>query len=245
MQQWYEIDGIEKLDSPALVIYPERVRENISTIVSMVGDADRLRPHVKTHKTVEASRMMMDAGVNKFKCATISEVEMLVRAGAPDILLAYQPVGPKVNRFADLIKKNPAVKFACLTDSRDAAAAMATIFSAAGLNVPVYLDINVGMNRTGIAPGPEALDLYRYCSSVEGIYPVGLHAYDGHQRSKNFEEREFLTNEGFEPVEEMSRVLTEEGFEEPILIAGGTPTFPVHAKKPNRICSPGTFVFWD
>src|SRR4051812_31491891 len=111
MRQWYEIDRIETLDSPALVIYPERVRENISTIVSIVGDADRLRPHVKTHKTIEATQLMLNAGINKFKCATIAEAEMLARAGATDILLAYQPVGPKVNRFADLINKYPAANF--------------------------------------------------------------------------------------------------------------------------------------
>src|SRR6188472_2814058 len=105
--EWYRITNIDAIDSPALVIYKDRVIQNINTAVSMVGDIKRLRPHVKTHKSKEAAQLMMDAGIHKFKCATIAEAEMLAMIHAPDVLLAYQPVGPKLQRFIALIKKYP------------------------------------------------------------------------------------------------------------------------------------------
>src|SRR5258708_26199345 len=103
-QQWYTINDIEKLDTPALVIYPERVKQNIGTLKRMIDDAARLRPHAKTYKCKEVTLLMLKAGIKKFKCATIAEAEMLAMCKASDVLLAYQPVGPKLKRFVQLIK---------------------------------------------------------------------------------------------------------------------------------------------
>src|SRR4051812_14305219 len=97
--KWYDINNITNIDSPTLVIYKERVIQNIATAISMVDDVKNLRPHVKTHKCKEVAQLMIDAGINKFKCATIAEAEMLAMANAKDVLLAYQPVGPKLKRF--------------------------------------------------------------------------------------------------------------------------------------------------
>src|SRR5215471_17230423 len=119
--QWYTIDEIETLDSPALVVIPSRVRANIQTAIQMVGEDSRLRPHVKTNKSADASRLMIEAGITKFKCATIAEAEMLGQIGAPDVVLAYQPLGPKLKRFIEVIKKYPGTAYACLTDNKDAA----------------------------------------------------------------------------------------------------------------------------
>src|ERR1700754_572473 len=100
---WYRISNVDQLDTPALVVYPDRVKENIRTAVDMVGDPARLRPHVKTHKSPETTRLMLAGGIRSFKCATIAEAEMLALEGAEDVLLAYQPVGPKAARFIALI----------------------------------------------------------------------------------------------------------------------------------------------
>src|SRR6187402_437697 len=103
-KEWYTIDTIDQLDSPVLVIYPDRVRANIRLVIEMAGgDLGRLRPHVKTHKSPDATRLLLEAGIHKFKCATIAEAEMLAMTGAMDVLLAYQPVGPKLQRYASLI----------------------------------------------------------------------------------------------------------------------------------------------
>jgi D-serine deaminase-like pyridoxal phosphate-dependent protein len=249
-KSWYQIDNIDELDTPALVVYPDRVRENIARAVGMVGDAARLRPHVKTHKSPAVTRLMLDAGIRRFKCATIAEAEMLAAEGAPDVLLAYQPVGPKVGRLVQLIRQYPAANFSCLIDHADAATAMAKVFDDAGLTVPVYLDLNVGMDRTGITPGPEALELYRTALRLEGIDPVGLHVYDGHIRDTDPVALKAKCDEAFGSVrrlkEEIAALPAASGGRDLTIIAGGSPTFPVHAAREAEIqCSPGTFVYWD
>src|SRR3954470_13475918 len=117
MNEWYEIENIDSIDTPALVVYKERVEENVRIVLSMIDDIKRLRPHVKTHKTKEVTLMLLEAGISKFKCATIAEAEMLAMTEAPDVLLAYQPVGPKLHRFIRLIKQYPATRFSCLIDN--------------------------------------------------------------------------------------------------------------------------------
>ena len=245
MAEWFQIDDIEKLDTPVLVVLPDRVRENIKLAIEMTGDINRLRPHVKTHKCGDVAKLMVDAGISKFKCATIAEAEMLGKARAKDVLLAYQPLGPKLQRFVNLIGKYPATNFSCLTDNKSAASEQSEVFAAAGYKVPVYLDLNVGMNRTGIKPGEEALALYEYCSTLKGIKPVGLHAYDGHCRNPDIKIRTVECDKLFEPVFELKDILIAKGHAEPVIIAGGSPTFPIHANRKNVEASPGTFIYWD
>ncbi len=72
-RNWWTIQNIDQIDSPALVVYEERVRRNIATAITMVREIQRLRPHVKTHKMPVVTRMMLNAGITKFKCATIAE----------------------------------------------------------------------------------------------------------------------------------------------------------------------------
>ncbi|HTR27800.1 MAG TPA: D-TA family PLP-dependent enzyme [Puia sp.] len=242
MSEWYEITNVDELDTPALVVYPDRIRQNIARAVAMVGEPGRLRPHVKTHKSPAVTRLMLAAGIRQFKCATIAEAEMLALEGAPDVLLAYQPVGPKITRLTQLIRQFPDTRFSCLIDHPDAAAAMARTFHAAGLTVPVYLDLNVGMDRTGIAPGPQAVQLYQLALDLPGIDPVGLHIYDGHIRDTDPDQLKAKCDAAFAPVLAL-RDATKKDLR---IIAGGSPTFPVHAGRPAEIqCSPGTFVYWD
>ena len=243
--KWYQINNIDLIDSPALVIYPARVKENIRILTSMVDDTQQLRPHVKTHKTKEATLLLMEQGIHKFKCATIAEAEMLAMCNAKDVLLAYQPVGPKLSRFIGLIKKYHFTKFSCLIDNHFTAKEVSDAGVAYGLRIPFYLDLNVGMNRTGIMPGKNALQLYMDCLILPGIKPVGLHAYDGHIHDMELEIREKRCDEGFAPVNKLKEALIQEGVEVPVIVAGGTPTFPIHSKRKGVECSPGTFIFWD
>jgi D-serine deaminase-like pyridoxal phosphate-dependent protein len=245
MSMWYDIRNIELVDSPALLVYPEQVKDNIRRVTEAVDDIQRLRPHVKTNKMAEVTKLMQEAGIQKFKCATIAEAEMLGMLDAEDVVLAYQPVGPKVGRLAALIQQYPQTKYSCLTDNEQAAVAMAALFAAQGLTVPVWLDLNVGMNRTGIRPGPEALALYEKLHALPGVTPAGLHAYDGHIREKDIAIRTQQCNAAFEPVAALAKAIAVKELPMPRIIAGGTPTFPIHAQRKDVECSPGTFVFWD
>ena len=239
-ESWFEIKNINELDSPALVVFPQRVKHNIQLAIDMIGDVSRLRPHIKTNKSPDVARLMLNAGITKFKCATIAEAEMLAQCKAPDVLLAYQPLGPKLNRFISLIKKYRTTKFSCLTDNRVAADEQATAFSSSDLVVPVFIDLNVGMNRTGISPDEKAIQFAKHCSTLKGIAVAGLHAYDGHIRDIDFEMKKQKCNEAFAAVEELNEKL-----KLPVIIMGGSPAFSVHCKRKNIECSPGTFVYWD
>ena len=244
-ENWYWFDDADKIDSPALIIYTDRVKENIHTLKTMIDHVNRLRPHVKTNKSAEATRLMLAAGITKFKCATIAEAEMLGQIGAPDVVLAYQPTGPKLRRFVELVKKFPGTKYGCLTDNLSAAREQASIFSKNELKVSVYIDLNVGMNRTGVCPGKDAIEVCKYCSTAEGMKFAGLHAYDGHLRNRDIEIRKKECDEAFSLVEKLKAQLSNEGIDVPNVIVGGSPTFPIHTKRENVECSPGTFIYWD
>lgn len=237
---WFQVKNVDELDSPALVVFPERVKYNIQLAVDMVGDVNRLRPHIKTNKSPDVAGMMLKAGITKFKCATIAEAEMLAQCNAPDVLLAYQPLGPKLHRFVSLIKKYPRTNFSCLADNIAAAQEQSAAFDSNNLTVPVYIDLNVGMNRTGITPGKEAIELAQQCRRLKGIVLTGLHAYDGHIRDANFEVKKENCDRAFATVLALNDEL-----KLPTIIAGGSPTFSVHCKRTNVECSPGTFVYWD
>ncbi|HTK18501.1 MAG TPA: D-TA family PLP-dependent enzyme [Mucilaginibacter sp.] len=244
-QSWYIINDIDKLDTPALVIYPDRVKENINILKGMIDDVSRLRPHVKTHKCKDAALLMLEAGINKFKCATIAEAEMLGMSKAPDVLLAYQPVGPKLERFVNLIKAYPETQFSCLTDNNAAAEQISKIAIENNIIIPVYIDLNVGMNRTGIKQDDGALELYGYCNTLDGLRLMGLHAYDGHIHDKELPVRKERADEAFAKVEQLQNNIRKKGYPEPVIIAGGSPTFPIHAARGIVECSPGTFIYWD
>lgn len=243
-ENWYLIQGAGHLDSPALVIYQDRVKQNIATLKEMAGDVSRLRVHVKTNKSREATQLMLDAGIYKFKCATIAEAEMLGMIKAKDVLLAYQPVGPKVNRLAELLRSYPQTKYSCLVDNKSAIRQISELMQSGGLSLDVYIDLNVGMNRTGVKPGKEAVELFALCSLLPGINPAGLHAYDGHIHEPDLVKRTLECNRSFAPVESLVSELRALSFN-PSVIAGGTPTFPIHVKRNDVECSPGTFIYWD
>jgi D-threonine aldolase len=191
------------------------------------------------------ARLMIDAGITKFKCATIAEAEMLGMQKAKDVLLAYQPLGPKLERFIALVKKYPATQFSCLTDNLRSALEQSAAFREAGINVPVFIDLNIGMNRTGIDPGDEAVELYQFCSTAAGLTIKGLHAYDGHIRDIDFEAKKKNCDAAFANVEVMANKIESIGLKRPIIISGGSPAFSVHCKRKDVECSPGTFIYWD
>lgn len=241
--EWFEIDNVERIDTPALIVYRDRVQKNIERAVRAVGNADRLRPHVKTNKIAEVCRMMMDQGINKFKCATIAEAEMLAMIDAPDVLLAYQPNGPKAERFLELNKKYPQVKFSCLVDDAQVVRHLSALFAEAGKTLRVFIDLNTGMNRTGAA-SEKAKRLISEILSLPSVEISGLHAYDGHIKESDPALRRRHADEAFVQVEEVMQFLHEKLDRDVPIIAGGSPQFAMHKQRDVQ-CSPGTFVFWD
>lgn len=241
---WYTINDVENIDSPALVVYKDQVQHNIRKVLTMVKDPEQLRPHVKTNKMVEVCKMMRDSGISKFKAASIAEAEMLGMVVAEDVLLAYQPVKPKFIRLLKLISAYPATKYSCLVDNIGSARMFSESAMAAGISIPLFIDLNVGMNRTGIKPAA-AFDLFVAIQNLPGIEFKGFHAYDGHIRDYDLAERTAHCDRDFKEAEELRSKIQEAGYGLPLLVAGGSPTFAIHSARHHAECCPGTFIFWD
>ena len=240
-KKWYTVDNEDAIDSPSLIFYPDRITHNIKLAIALIGEVNRLRPHVKTHKTKEIVAELMANGVTKFKCSTIAEAEMLGLCNAPDVLLAYPLTSAKLKRFLNLIENYPTTQFSCLFDDKD----IANLLANTPVIIHAYLDLNVGMDRTGIRPGDKAIKLFEYANTLPGLKILGLHAYDGHINVKSTSERKEQCGEAFESVMQMRNVLQKKRYKNLSLIAGGSPTFANHIQYENTECSPGTFVFWD
>ncbi|RZF59361.1 D-TA family PLP-dependent enzyme [Sphingobacterium corticibacterium] len=242
---WYNLHTPEHVDTPTLLVYPDRIQHNIEVLKGMIDRVDRLRAHVKTHKTKEITRMQLDVGIRKFKCATIAEAEMLGVCGAPDVLLAYPLHGAKLQRFVALIQHFPQTRFSAIVDHVDAVENLSATAVKNNIQVDVFIDLNIGMGRTGIRPDDAAFELYRFCSEMDGLHVQGFHAYDGHVREVDMVERKKVCDRNYEPIAKLIERLLGEGFEKPSVVIGGSPSFPIYAQYPEVECSPGTFVLWD
>jgi D-serine deaminase-like pyridoxal phosphate-dependent protein len=254
-ENWFAVADVDTVPSPALLVYRERVEENLRRMLAIAGNPLRLRPHIKTHKMREVIDLQLGLGIRKFKCATIAEAELAAIAGVPDLLLAYPPVGPAMVRFIELIQAFPDTRFSVIGDDAGALAELSrTLVSTRGAlgrqagpeaALEVLLDIDVGQHRTGVPAGPKAVELYRLLAALPGLRPGGLHAYDGQITDSDPATRAAACDAAYAPVSALRRELAAAGLPVPRLVAGGTPTFPRHAKRGDVECSPGTCVFWD
>lgn len=244
LDEFYHIDNLNAIDSPALAVYPEVVARNIQDALSMIDPSagTQLRPHVKTHKTKEVVEMMQQAGIDRFKCSTIAEAEMLGLTNAPDVLMAYQPTAVKAERLAHLREVFPDTQFSCLIDNETTAMMLSERFGRDPL--PVFIDVDVGMHRTGVTPSAAAA-LYHQCYALPGLLPVGLHAYDGHIHVSDVQQREEEVDAVYALVDAVQKEIGQPQADHLTLVMGGTPTFPFHARRSHVECSPGTFPFWD
>ena len=244
-KSWYLLDNTNEVHTPSLLIYPNRIEANIKKMIDIAGGPDRLRPHVKTHKMSEIIKLQMKYGILKFKCATIAETEMVAGCGAPDILLAIQPVGPNIDRFFKLKQEFKKVKISCIADNEDIIIQLSDMARKTGLETNVWLDINSGMNRTGVIPGEKAARLFKRIMDSPMLIAEGLHVYDGHIHEPDFTKRKLLCDEGFISMTSLVEDLKSDGISPVKIIAGGTPTFPVHASREDIELSPGTLLLWD
>lgn len=239
------LSNLDELPSPTVIVFPERIKANIHRMIEIAGNPYRLRPHVKTHKMAEIVSLQQEQGIQKFKCSTLSEVRMLIHSEASDILMAMQPVGPDISRFIQLARANPDIQFAAIVDNLPTLEAIERQCSETKVVVGVYLDLNNGMNRTGIAPSSEAEALYKRIHDSPALSLGGIHVYDGHIRDQKLSDRQRHCDRDFEAVESFIQRVKKSGLPIPNIVAGGSPTFPIHARREACELSPGTTLLWD
>ncbi len=244
----YHVPEIERMLTPALVIYPEVIETNISrTLGLMQGEVNRWRPHVKTAKLNYTLRKMIERGITNFKCATTLELLQACRSGAGDVLLAYPVMGANARRAREIAADFPNVRVGVLAENEE------QVRQWRGSSVRIFLDINPGMNRTGIeiSENEKIVSLIREIRENELVFG-GLHYYDGHFGGFEESERTTAAHAGYGRLVDLVDEIRRCGFETPEVITAGTPTFPAslsfsglrNREFVHRV-SPGTIVYCD
>lgn len=244
----YAVRGLEDVLTPALAVYSECVENNIQATLRLVGgDGGRWRPHVKTAKLGWIMGRLVESGVTNFKCATTLELLTACRAGARDVLVAYPVQGANAQRVREIAREFPRVRVSVLVDSA------ASVAQWSGSNTGIFVDLNSGMNRTGMAPR-ESEELRRVLRAIAeaGLTFRGLHYYDGHHRQVSLNERTAAAHRGYGELLEVVACLEKAGTPAEEIITSGTPTLPCAlsyagfrgARFLHRV-SPGTVVYGD
>ncbi|TVQ41492.1 MAG: D-TA family PLP-dependent enzyme [Spirochaetaceae bacterium] len=244
---WYQLRESENLPSPQLIISHDGLRANIDAAIRMAGGPERLRPHVKTHKSAAVAALQRERGITRFKCATLAEAQMLADTGARDVLLAYQLLGPNPQLLCSLVRRYPHTRFAGLLDCLDAMQLLEASCSARRVALAVFLDLDVGARRSGIQPGAEAEELYRRIERSSWLQAAGIHAYDGHVGESDPARRREQAQRSRQAALAVRERLRGQGLPVPELVMGGTPAFPCHAEawQEGMTLSPGTYVYHD
>ena len=244
----HRVGGIEDVLTPALVVYPEIVTSNIARTLHLLGgDADRWRPHIKTAKLAYTLRMLVERGIRNFKCATTLELLVACDSGAADILLAYPVVGANARRVLAIANQFPRVRISVLVENEE------QVRQWRGSSAGVFVDINPGMNRTGVEQGEtdKVLRLVRAIAEAK-LQFRGLHYYDGQYGGLDEPERSAAAHTGYDRLLKLVIAIQDSGMSVPEVITAGTPTFPCSlaykgfqgAGFTHRV-SPGTIVYCD
>jgi D-serine deaminase-like pyridoxal phosphate-dependent protein len=246
--QSYGVSGVEDVLTPALVIYPELIASNIERTLELLGgDAGRWRVHIKTAKLGYTLRLLVERGVRNFKCATTLELLVACQSGAADVLLAYPAMGANARRAREVADQFPDVRISALAENEE------QVRQWRQSHVGVFLDINPGMNRTGIeqSDGDKVLALARAIRDAD-IEFRGLHYYDGQYGGLTEPERTQAAHRGYDRLLGIVSELEHAGMHVPEVITSGTPTFPCslscegfrRGDSVHRV-SPGTVVYCD
>jgi D-serine deaminase-like pyridoxal phosphate-dependent protein len=244
----YRVSGIEDVLTPALVVYPEFIASNIeATLALLGGDVNRWRVHIKTAKLGYTLRMLVERGIRNFKCATTLELLVACQRGAADVLFAYPSVGANACRAREIAEQFPDVRVSVLAESEE------QIRQWRGSRLGIFLDINPGMNRTGIEQSQteKVLSLVRAVGAA-GLKFRGLHYYDGQYGALGERERTGAAHRGYDDLLKLAGEIARSGLAVPEIITAGTPTLPCSLSYKNFLgrafihrVSPGTVVYCD
>ena len=169
----------DDLDTPVLLVDLDTFESNVRHLADYCRrNRTHWRPHSKAHKCPDIARLQIEAGGCGITCAKLSEAELMVEHGICDILLANQIVPRrKLQRLAELQRR---ARVIAIVDCEAAALGLAQAAEAAATTVPVLVDVDIGLHRTGVEPGPGVLDLARLIDRSAGLELLGVMGYEGH-----------------------------------------------------------------
>jgi D-serine deaminase-like pyridoxal phosphate-dependent protein len=241
----YHFSGEDDITSPSLVYYENIIEENINKVIAQAGSVERLWPHMKSHKMAGLLRMQIERGITRFKCATIAEAEVCAIAGCAHVLVAYPLVGPNIGRFVKLREKYADTAFWAIGDNIEQLELLGEAVRASQKTpVDTLIDVNIGMNRTGVLPA-KLEEFYLKAIKIEGLGVEGFHYYDGHMGISNIVERRAAVSSASGDFWEIKEKLEKQGHEIPVLVMGGSPSFPCHLQTAGVYLSPGTLFIND
>ena len=230
---------LEEVDTPALVVDLDAFEANLATLKRAIDGRVRVRAHAKTHKCPEIAKRQVVAGAVGVCCQKVSEAEALVEGGVQDVLVSNEIVGaPKIARLAELSRR---ARIGVCVDNLENLKDL----RASGARLDVYVEIEVGMGRCGIAPGEPAVALAAQISG--NLRFAGLHAYHGRaQHVRSMAERRASITRAADAVRLTKKLLKEKGIACPIVTGAGSGTFmfEVESGAWDEI-QPGSYIFMD
>ena len=237
--------GVEELPTPALLLDLDVARAN----AALMGKRFRslpasLRPHVKAHKCAELARMQLEHGAIGVTTATVAEAEAMASAGVGDVLIANEVVGAAIDRLTDVAAST---RLTVAADDESTFEDLGRRASAAGVELGVLIEVDVGMGRGGARSVDEAMRLARVASEMRGIELRGLMGYEGHCASEpDTELRARETRAAMERLTEVAVRCGAEGLPAGVVSAGATGTYETTGSYPGVTeVQAGTYVLMD
>jgi len=236
----------DEVDTPALLIDLDAFEYNLDRMAALLAPTGvRLRAHAKTHKSPVIAQLQMARGAVGQCVQKVAEAEALAWGGVPDILVSNEIVGAsKLARLAALAR---IAKVAVCADHPAQVAAIEAAAADAGVRLPVLVEIDVGTERCGVAPGPQAVALAKCIAASRHLIFGGLQAYHGSAQHKRIPaERRSLIAHAVDSSRHTVEQLRQQGLDCPIVGGGGTGTFELEAASGVYTeIQAGSYIFMD
>jgi D-serine deaminase-like pyridoxal phosphate-dependent protein len=223
--------ALSELETPALCLDVEMYRRNLARMAQYIrAHGLKWRPHMKGQKAPELALEAIAAGAVGVTCATLYEAEAMVAAGVGGVLLANQVAGArKLRRLAELVRRSPVIT---ATDSLDHARQLNAAAASAGVVIPVLMEVEVGMGRCGVAPGPPGAELAAGIGQLPGLRFLGVMAWEGHVLAFQGDEKQARIAESMSRLVETAECCRAAGIPVEIVSASGSGTFRMSAPLP-------------
>lgn len=242
----YHVADPGALVTPAMLVFQDPMDHNVQSVCKLAGGAQNLFTHVKTHKSEAVTRKLIEMGLDSFKCATVKELQMVLQVGARRAILAYpQTQTKKIEWLCDVIASHSNAWITTIASSPLHLEMLGNVASRRKQQLPVMMDLDSGMHRTGIGMGRKAVELYRQIDQHPFLEASGLHCYDGHDMFCEAHQREAAAQRHIDSLQEFRRQIESTEMPVPFVVAGGAYSFEYYARTEGMHGSPGSFIYWD